>query len=233
MRMQIAAALMAACLVGTAAAQTAPAAESFLTITGDAQVHVPPDFAECSAEVVTRVESLEAATHKHTERAAHAAATLRALAKLGVSVERSTFRLEPLRPGAAPKGKAALTEYRAVTAFAVRFSRIDALDEAVSAIAAAHVFEVRSIRYGVKDEQRVLDEARRAAVKNARRQADVYADAAGVQLGEILEMTDGNAGGLGSEAALRMPAPSVQITPPATIPFRAAITIKWRIKPRP
>ena len=50
-------------------------------------------------------------------------------------------------------------------------------------------------------------EARRAAVKNARRQAEVYADAAGVQLGEILEITEGTAGGLGSEAALRMPAP--------------------------
>ena len=106
--------------------------------------------------------------------------------------------LERLRPGASPKAKAQ-AEYRAITAFTLRFSKIDALNEAVSAIAAAAVFEVRSIRYGVKDEERVLDEARRAAVRNARRQAEVYADAAGVQLDDILEMTDGTAGGLGGK----------------------------------
>jgi len=229
--MRIATALMLACLVG-ATGHATQASEPFLAIAGAAHVHVPPDHAEFSAEVVTRVDSLEAATQKHTPRAGKAAEVLRGLAKYGVSVERSAFRLEQLRPGLPQKAKMAPTEYRAITGFALRFSRIDALNDAVSAIAAAGLFEVRSIRYGVQDEERVLDEARRAAVKNARRQAEVFADAAGVQLGDILEMTDGTAGGLGSEAALRMPAPNVQLTPPATIPFRAAITIKWRIKPR-
>ena len=66
-------------------------------------------------------------------------------------------------------------------------------------------------------------------MKNARRQAEVYADAAGVKLGEILEIFDGSAQNLGSEASLRLTAPNVQLSPPATIPFRAGITIKWRI----
>ncbi len=91
----------------------------------------------------------------------------------------------------------------------------------VSSIAGAGLFEVRTIRYGIKDEERAIDDARRAAVKNARRQAEVYADAAGVKLGEILEIFDGVAQNLGSEAALRAATPNVQVSPPATIPFRA------------
>jgi uncharacterized protein YggE len=174
--MRIAAVLTMAILAGAAHAQSAPATEPFISIAGAAHVHVAPDYAEFSADVVTRVEGLEAATQKHTPRAEKAVAVLRTMAKHGVSIERSTF---------------------------------------------------------LKDEERVLDDARRAAVRNARRQAEVYAGAAGVALGEILEMTEGAAGGLGSEAALRMPAPNVQLTPPATIPFRAAITIKRRIRPKP
>ena len=83
------------------------------------------------------------------------------------------------------------------------------------------MFEVRTIRYGIKDEERAIDDARRAAVKNARRQAEVYADAAGVKLAEILEIFDGVAQNLGSEASLRAATPNVQVSPPATIPFRA------------
>ena len=229
--MRILAVLLMAVLAGAAGAQTV--SEPFLTTTGEGHVHVPPDYAEFTAEVVTRVDSLEAATQKHTERAAKAAAVLRGMAKHGVSVERSTFRLEQSRTGTPKAGaKAPPNEFRAITTFALKINKLNSLNDAVSSIAAAALFEVRSIRYGVSNEERVLDEARRAAVKNARRQAEVYTDAAGVELGEILEMADGSAGGLGSEAALRMPAPNVQLTAPATIPFRASITIRWRIKPR-
>ena len=44
------------------------------------------------------------------------------------------------------------------------------------------MFEVRTVRYGINDEQRAIDDARREAVKSARRQAEVYADAAGVNV---------------------------------------------------
>ncbi len=46
---------------------------------------------------------------------------------------------------------------------------------------------------------------------------------------EILEIFDGVAQNLGSEASLRAATPNVQVSPPATIPFRAGINIKWRI----
>jgi uncharacterized protein YggE len=132
-----------------------------------------------------------------------------------------------------PGQKQAPAEYRAVTTFAVKVNKLDALNEAVSSIAATGLFEIRNIRYGINNEERAIDDARRAAVKNARRQAEVYADAAGVKLGEILEIFDGMAQNLGSEAALRAATPNVQLSPPETIPFRAAVNIKWRIVSAP
>ena len=233
--MRIAAALILAMIVGAAYAQTAPMREASITVAGEGRANIAPDFAEFFADVVTRAESLEAATRQHTERAAKAVAVLRGMAKHSVSIESSSFRLEQnrLAPRPAAGQKQSPLEYRAITTFAVKVNQLASLNEAVSSIAAAGLFEVRTIRYGIKDEERAIDDARRAAVKNARRQAEVYADAAGVKLGEILEIFDGLAQNLGSEAALRQATPNVQVSPPATIPFRAAINIKWRIISQP
>jgi uncharacterized protein YggE len=237
--MRIAAALIATMLVGaaqvgTAHTQTTPARESFISVAGEGHVNIAPEYAEFFADVVTRGESLEAATRLHNDRAAKATAALRALTKYNVSVERSSFRLEQVRGAARPPDKKqASPEYRATTTFALKANQLSSLNEVISAIAAAAVFEVRTVRYGINDEQRAIDDARREAVKNARRQAEVYADAAGVKLAEILEIFDGVAQNLGSEASLRAATPNVQVSPPATIPFRAGINIKWRIVSKP
>ena len=232
--MRIAAALIATMLAGAAyAQQTTPTREPFITVAGEGHVNVPPEFAEFFAEVVTRGDGLEAATRQHTDRAAKAAAVLRGLARQGVTVERSSFRLEQARSPRPADKKQAAFDYRAITTFAVKANQLASLNEVVSSIAAAGLFEVRTIRYGIKDEERAVDDARRAAVKNARRQAEVYADAAGVKLAEILEIFDGLAQNLGSEASLRAATPNVQVAPPATIPFRAGINIKWRIVSNP
>lgn len=231
--MRVAVAFVVAMIAGAAYAQTAPTRESFITVAGEGRVDVAPEFAEFFADVVTRGESLEAATKQHTERAAKAAAVLRAMAKHNVSVERSSFRLEQNRLPSRPGQKQPAFEYRAITTFALKANRLASLNDVVSSVAAAGLFEVRTIRYGIKDEERAIDDARRAAVKNARRQAEVYADAAGVKLAEILEIFDGLAQNLGSEASLRAATPNVQVSPPATIPFRAGINIKWRIVSKP
>jgi uncharacterized protein len=232
--MRIAAALILATIAGAAYAQTTPSRDAFIAVAGEGHVNVAPDYAEFFADVVTRGESLDAATRLHTDRAAKATAALRALAKYNVNVERSSFRLEQVRGTARPpEKKQASPEYRATTTFTVKANQISALNEVISSIAGAGVFEVRTVRYGINDEERAIDDARRAAVKNARRQAEVYADAAGVKLAEILEIFDGLAQNLGSEASLRAATPNVQVSPPATIPFRAGINIKWRIVSRP
>src|SRR5262245_60005555 len=92
--MRIVAALIATMLDGAAHAQTAPTRESFITVAGECHVNVAPEFAEFFADVVTRGDTLDAATKQHTERTTKANVVLRGLAKYNVNVERSSFRLE-------------------------------------------------------------------------------------------------------------------------------------------
>ena len=231
----MAALAVAALVTAAASAQPNQEREAFLVATGEGYAHIPPDFAEFGAEVTTRADTLDAATKDHRERTARASAFLRGMEKQGVTMGRSSFRIEqgrPTTPSAAQK-KGRPNEYRAITIYALKASRVDSLNETVAAIAAANLFDVRTIRYGINDEGRAIDDARRAAVQDARRQAEVVAGAANVQLGEILEITDGTAQSLGNEGSIRLSVPNIQVAVPATISFRAAINIKWQIKPRP
>jgi len=231
MAMRIAAAFLTIATLANAAQAQPTARDPFITVAGEGRVNVAPDYAEFFADVVTRADSLQAATQQHTQRAGKAADALRGMARHGVSIESSSFRLEQNRfpPPRPATQKRPPPEYRAITTFAVKVNKLDALNDAISSIAAVGVFEIGTNRYGSNNEERAIYDSRRAAVNDARRQAEVYADAAGVKLGEILEIFDGLAQNLGSEARLRAAAPNVQVSPPATIPFRAAINIKWRL----
>ncbi|GGC57876.1 hypothetical protein GCM10010994_16080 [Chelatococcus reniformis] len=88
----------------------------------------------------------------------------------------------------------------------------------------------------MKNRRAVLNEARRAAVIDAREQADVYADAAGLRLVEITDIADGNARPpISGEADLPVAHEGVRtlaILPPATLRFDASVQMRWRIAPR-
>ena len=82
------------------------------------------------------------------------------------------------------------------------------------------------------------DEARRAAVKDARRQAEVYAGAAGVALGRLLEIREGSAGPYFANALVEgsmraKPAAPLEapIVPPATLRYTATVNLVWEIAP--
>jgi uncharacterized protein YggE len=85
----------------------------------------------------------------------------------------------------------------------------------------------------LRQEGDALNQARRAAVKDARDQAEAYTDAGGVKLMDILEIAYGEAVSLQGRGEFDLAVPRyVQIIPPATITFRASVKIVWRIAPR-
>lgn len=203
-----------------------------ISVRGDGRAEVPPDIARLSAEVVTRARTLEAASAAHKERATKAAAALRAMAKDGIEIVQSNFRLDQVRQPVHPQsGQRAETDYQAVTSFEIKSKNLDTIDAAITAIASTGLFEVRNLRFGLDEKSNALDIARRNAVADARQRAKVYSEAAGVQLGDIIEITDSEPR-MFREVAMSMSADrSMQVAPPENISVTAGITMTWRIKP--
>lgn len=209
-----------------------PLERATITVQGEGRSEAPPDYAAINADLITTAPSLEAVTRAHRERAAKAAETLKALAPNGLAIESSTFRLDRVNQSPVAGQKPPAPEFRAMTSFSLKTKRVDAIDDTVTKIAATGLFEIHALRFALDENSKAIDTARRNAVLDARHRADVYAEAAGVQVGDVVEISD---------SERRYPAPvrqmslargDVQVTPPETLDVQASVTITWRIKPK-
>lgn len=208
-----------------------------LTVRGTGSVTAAPDVAWMSVSVLTRGPSLEAAVRDHTGRVATAKAVLARLAAAGVGVDEGSFSLgeEPAPPGPDGRRAAQPPTFRAETRFDLVLRRLDTIDAVAGDIVGAGVFEFGSTRFGVMDRTSATDRARRAAMADARHQADIYAEAGELRLDGIQRIADADA--TGSDALYDMPvraarAAKVGITPPKTLDFQASVTVTWRVAPR-
>jgi uncharacterized protein YggE len=202
-----------------------------ITVHGDGKSEAAPDYAAISADVVTTASSLETASKNHRERATRAAAALKALAAKGLEIKSSTFRLDRVAHPAVAGQRPPAPEYRAVTSFSLKTRKIDAVDDIVTAIAATGLFEVHNLNFALDENTKALDAARKDAVTDARARATVYAEAAGVQLGDVLEISDTERRVPYMRAAAPMALErKMQVTPPETLTVHANVTITWRLK---
>ncbi|MBV8428430.1 MAG: SIMPL domain-containing protein, partial [Hyphomicrobiales bacterium] len=93
--------------------------------------------------------------------------------------------------------------------------------------------EMHTASFHVEDQRVPLDEARRKAVTDARRQAETIADAAGVRLDGILSISDARVAPRQDGYADLPTRKYLQIVPPVWLHFGASIVITWRISPKP
>lgn len=221
-----------------AAAQQQPAERrgAVLSVRGEGRAEAKPDFAVFDVTVSTSSRSLDEAAAAHRERATRALTLLQGLSADGISIERSTFHLDQDRPPPPVPGLRPDTRppapFTAQTIFSLKATAIGGLNAIVSRLAASGLFEVRSVRFKVDEERAALNRARRAAMTDAKEQAQAYADAGDLRLVEIVEVTDGQAAPApDGQADLPLPR-HVQIIPPATVAFDASVTVTWRIAPR-
>jgi uncharacterized protein YggE len=236
MRSVIVAAVLLTISHGLAAAQPIADREPIITVQGSGRVQVPPDHANLTVEVVTKGKSLDAATATHRDRTQRAVNAIHDRKDDGVVLVRSTFRLGEMRspppPGPGPQRREE-AEYQAVTTFELKLSKLDKVDGAITALAATGFFEVRNLTFGIDEKNPGVNAARKAAVTDARERASVYAEAAGVQLGNIVSIEDIEQRGPNLLAAGAPMARTVQVTPPENLTLTASVTMTWRIVARP
>jgi uncharacterized protein YggE len=235
MRSPTIAAIVLVIICGPAIAQPAHRAEATLTVRGQGEAMVAPDHATLTAEVVTKGKSIDTATAAHRARAQRAASALRDMKKDGLSVERSVFRLNEIRTPPRPNASQGRgePEYQAVTSFELKSTRLEKIDGTVTALAATGLFEIRNLRFGIDEKNPGMKAARKNAVDDARDRAMTYAQAAGVQLGEILRIDDTETRGPRMFAVSAPMAHGVEVVPPETLTLSASVTMTWRIVAKP
>lgn len=240
--------LAASAWMTSASSQTAPQEarrDPLMTVLGKGRYEVKPDLARAAVTVTTEGKTLESVGNPHQERATRASKALQELRVLGLEVEKSSFRVDerrvqrPVPPMQQPQRYETVVEgYTATTTFSLKSSAMDKLNEVITKLADTNLFQIQSVRFQASQERAALNQARRAAMLDAKEQALAYAEPVELELKEIVAITDGEAetpDGYADLPARRAPpagSSTVQIVPPATLEFTASVNVTWRIAPR-
>jgi uncharacterized protein YggE len=117
------------------------------------------------------------------------AAVTSALRESGIAetdVQTSRFAVLPIYAPGEPRAEPKLVGYSVSNRARVNLRQIDKVGEVLDRLVNAGVTDVGGIEFLISDPSKALDRAREAAIADARRKGEVYAQASGLRLGPIM-----------------------------------------------
>lgn len=220
-------------LAAPAFAQNAPdssgASVNRLTVTGSGAVAGTPDMAIVTLGAAATASSAADAMDRTSVATA---AILERLADAGIAgrdIQTSDLSLTPLHGNrASGPGNPEITGFEASNTVTVRIRELDRLSNVLETALESGANRFHNLRFTLQDPEPALDEARRRAVADAMRKAALLAEAAGVTLGAVLDLTESNTGGGGPvmyrTMAEAVPVAAGEVTSEASVTMVFAIS---------
>ena len=226
--MRFAFALLIAVLAATAPVHAA-AIEKLISVSGEATIAVAPDTAIIRVGVTSTGKTAREASEANARQMT---AVLAAIKQSGIDdrdIQTSQLSLQPqYDPNRA--GTARLTGFLAGNQVSIKVRDIGKLAPVLDSAIAAGANEMSGIEFVVSEQSRMLDRARGDAIADARRKADLYAQAAGVKLGPVVAITE--------EGAAPRPAPMMVARQSNAVPIapgeqtlRVTVSVSYELAP--
>jgi uncharacterized protein YggE len=188
----MAAVLAAAAIAPTAAfAQVDERAKLILSAVGE--VSATPDMASIQAGVVAEARTASAAMADQRERMTAVVEALKAAGVADADIQTTSLELTPVYPPydyERNQQEMTITGYRAANRVTVRARDLARLGPTLDALVEAGANDISSISFDFSQSDDLQDAARRDAVIKLRERADLYASAAGVRVGRLLELSE-------------------------------------------
>ena len=170
---------------------TAAHAETrMITVTGQGVTEFVPDMAVITLGVSHQHETAREAV---ADVAVTSGAMLTGLGNLGVAprdMQTSNLSLSQIWDHSSPGNPAKVIGYEANNQVTVRVKDLAVLGEILGHVTAEGANRFQGLHFALQNPQPQVDEARRRAVADGKARAQLYADAAGVVLGELIEIRD-------------------------------------------
>ena len=170
-------------------------AEGQISVTGQGSIETAPDMATLSFLVSREDREAKDAVDNMSRAARAVLSRLETAGVLGEDIQTSSLRLQPRRETRASAGNRAprITGYMAETRITVQIRDLERLGTTIDSVVGEGANGFDWLRFGLQDPGLTEDEARRLAVADGRRKAVVYAEAAGVELGDLVSLSEGGA----------------------------------------
>jgi uncharacterized protein YggE len=201
-----------------------------ITVSATGSVAVAPDQARITSGVTAEGATAREALTANSTAMQKVIGELKSGGIDAKDIQTSSFRVEPryTRPeeGQAPK----IDGYSVTNEVQVLVRDLDKLGDILDRLVTAGANQSSGLSFEVSKAETALDEARKEAVANARRRADLYAAAAGAGVGEVLTITEGDASPPRPVFARAMKAAAAVPIERGTETLEANVTITWALK---
>ncbi|MFM9864854.1 MAG: SIMPL domain-containing protein [Micropepsaceae bacterium] len=186
----IVAALAAAALIGPRPSMSASdnALPRIISISGLGEVKSPPDMATIQTGVTSEAVSAKDALAKNN---AAMAAVMAALKNAGISdddIQTSDFSVSAKYPPYPAAQR--IVGYTVSNQVTAHVKNLKNLGPILDTLVQSGSNQIGGITFGIDEPKKVLDEARKKAVADARAKAELYAEAAGVSLGRVVQISE-------------------------------------------
>ena len=204
--------VLSAC--GTAYAQATQPPTRTLNVTGSGRVFLTPDIAYISIGVQTEGKDAAEAVQDNNAQAQKVANVLKEMGVEAKDIQTTNFSIYP-QQDYDDKGRVTGTTYIVDNSIYVTVRDLGQIGSLLDAVVSAGSISISGVQFDVEDKVSALSEARKAAVENARTQAEELAEAAGVTLGQVQSINvyggypvpvfEGKGVGGGAELAAEVP----------------------------
>ncbi len=164
--------------------------EARVIVNGEGSVTLQPDYAQIRAGVTTRARTVKDTTDANTKLVG---AVITALRDSGIEqkdIQTSRFSVQPIYAPAQPNTEPKLSGFSVSNQLTVTIRQIGMVGAVLDRLVAAGANDLGGVEFLHSDLSKALDRAREAAVADARRKAELYARAAGLELGRVAWITE-------------------------------------------
>jgi uncharacterized protein len=212
--------------------QPQPSPEARVVVIGEGSISVAPDYAQVEGGVTTRAKTVKEATDANSKLMAAVTSTLLEAGIAQADIQTSRFSIQPVYAPQEPRTEPKLAGYSVSNQVRVKIRQIGKVGEILDRLVTAGVTNVGNIAFLVSDPSKALDQARAAAIADARRKAEIYARASDVQLGKVIWITEDS--GFAPPFPMRGGAPAAMAATPVPISagedtFHARVTVGFDI----
>jgi uncharacterized protein YggE len=167
-----------------------PALEARIIVVGEDSVSVVPDYARIRSGVTTRAKTAKEAADANSKLMAALTAALLSSGIEQKDIQTSRFSVQPVYASPAPNTEQRLTGFSVSNQVTVTVRQIDKVGDLLDRLITAGATDAGNVEFLHSDSSKTLDQAREAAMADARRKAELYAHAAGLSLGGVAWITE-------------------------------------------
>jgi uncharacterized protein YggE len=159
-------------------------------VVGEGSVHVAPDYAQIRGGVTTKGKTVKEATDANSKVMAAVTAALLNSGIAQADIQTAQFSIQPVYAPPQPQNEPKLVGYSVSNQITVTVRTLGKVSEVLDRMVDAGVTDVGNVAFLHSDPAKALDQAREAAVADARRKAELYAHASGFTLGRVVWLTE-------------------------------------------